>query len=78
MGCGRGRKLLMTKEDDTEREVLRSLEKTSDYSQEHFFQKEVFNWMLDLTSQQSVIIEKLVVMSQDLKAANEKLSNAGK
>jgi len=54
----------MTKEDETEMEVN--------------FQKEVFNWMLDVTRQQSVIIESLVEMSQDLKAANEKLSNAGK
>ena len=68
----------MLKEEDTIGLALEGLEKTGDYSQEFFFQKEVFNWMLDLTRQQSVIIESLVEMSQDLKAANEKLSNAGK
>jgi hypothetical protein len=34
--------------------------------------------MLDLTRQQSVIIETLTGMVLDLKAVNEKLDNAGK
>jgi hypothetical protein len=65
-------------EEEMEKEALQSLQRTGDYSQDHIFQKEVFNCMLDLTRQQSVIIETLTGMVLDLKAVNEKLDNAGK